>query len=255
MKNFSIFWIVFWFSSSLFSQFSHSSYHLPLILCHPGTQHVLGCDSFGRDLLQLLLKANLYSSLFSFAVVTLSLALSILAGAFLALAPQKFQFGFLRTLDFLLAFPTLLLALGWAAVRGPGLDTLLGSLLIGVFPGLTRLMYVRSKELLAKEYIAAAFSLGASSVRVVMRHVSPELFRLGLIKFPALFASGILAEATLSYLGIGVPIGNDSWGTLLAQSRDYLLEAPHLAWATGIPLFLTVLSLQRISEFWSHSQN
>jgi peptide/nickel transport system permease protein len=109
-------------------------------------------------------------------------------------------------------------------------------------------MQLRAREVLAEDYVLAARSLGAGGGRILTRYLAPPIVSFCWIKTPGLFAHTLMAEATLSFLGIGAPIGQDTWGTLLAQSKDYLLEAPHLAVATGLPLVLTVLALQLISE-------
>ena len=169
-------------------------------------------------------------------------------GATIALSPRFLRNLGLRTLEGSLAFPSLIIALAWAAIRGPGWSTLLVALLMGVLPGITRLLFLRSKEILTEDYIEAAVGLGATRPRILVSYLAPELIRLAAVKFPALFAQTLLAEATLSFLGVGAPIGRDTWGSLLAQGKDYLIEAPHLAFATGLPLVLTVLALQGISE-------
>jgi ABC-type dipeptide/oligopeptide/nickel transport system permease subunit len=212
--------------------------------------HPLGFDAFGRDLLLTTLRASLVSSLLALAALAFSLTAGSAAGVAIAVAPKGARLAWLRALDGLLAFPPLLFALAWAAVRGPGWDTLSVSLALCVLPSLTRLVYVRARELLSEDYVAAAVGLGASPWHVARRHLLPGVLGLCRVKAPNLLAGALLAEATLSFLGIGAPIGRDSWGTLLAQSKDYLIEAPHLAVGAGLPLVLTVLSLQSLfSEF------
>jgi peptide/nickel transport system permease protein len=241
-------WLLFWGALALFAWKSSAAHHLARTLQGPELAHPLGFDAFGRDLLGIVLRGSLSSAAFGLLAVLASCVLGVALGASIAVAGARTQFVALRVLDLLLAFPTLLIALGWAAVWGPGWDTLLLALAIGILPSFTRLIYVRSRELLTTEYLLASRALGASSLELVIRHLLPALLSLCSIKLPALFAHALLAEATLSFLGVGAPIGHDTWGSLLAQSRDYLLEAPHLAIGTGIPLVLTVLALQLISE-------
>ena len=166
----------------------------------------------------------------------------------MAVASASARFASVRALETLLAFPALLFALAWAAVRGPGWDTLTISLLLGTVPPLTRLIYARTREILVEDYVTAAHSLGASPWRIAYRHLLPGVRSLCRVKAPGLFAYALMAEATLSFLGIGAPIGRDSWGTLLSQGKDYLIEAPHLAIGSGLPLVLTILSLQLLSS-------
>lgn len=222
-------------------------HRLPRALQGAQGWHLLGFDAFGRDLLITTLRASILSSSFALAALSISLFLGAACGTLLAVAPPRTRFAGLRALETLLAFPSLLFALAWAAVRGPGWDTLGFSLCLATLPSLTRLVYARALELMAEDYVLAARGLGAGPARIAFRHLIPGVIGLCRVKAPNLFATALMAEATLSFLGIGAPIGRDSWGTLLAQGKDYLIEAPHLAFGAGMPLVLTVLSLQILS--------
>ena len=229
-------------------RFSSSSHHLERTLEPPSFQHILGCDAFGRDLLQTVLRGSAFSLSFAALILVVSCLIALVAGPALVLMPKRAQTWGVHVLEILLAFPSLLISLAWAAIRGPGWSTLFLSLALGILPGLTRLLYVRTRELMSLQYIEAAQAIGAGPARLIRVHLGPHLMRLCLVKAPNLFASSLMAEATLSFLGIGAPIGRDTWGSLLAQGKDYLVEAPHLAIGVGIPLILTVLSLQILSE-------
>lgn len=244
----SLAWLAVWFTLSALAIPSSGDHVLTRTLASPTWLHPFGFDAFGRDLLFTVLRASSASAGFAGLITLASLAIGIAAGGILSLQSERWRFAWLRGLDFFLAFPSLLFALAWAAIRGPGWDTLLGSLALGILPPFTRLMYVRSRELLSEDYLLAARSLGASPWEQARTHLFPALGSMAAIKAPGIFAQALLAEATLSFLGVGAPIGRDTWGALLAQGKDYLLEAPHLAFGVGIPLVLTVLALQSISE-------
>lgn len=242
-------WLLFWFfCSALFWIGFVPEYELSRTLAPPSWHHPFGFDTFGRDLLSIILRASFISVGFAAIAVSVSVALGTLFGITLALSSRRVQFAGQRILETFLAFPFLLVALGWAAIRGPGWETLFVALLIGTLPAFVRLVHVRTKELLNEEYVFAAHAMGAGSWIISTRHLTPALMSLTAIKLPGLFAQALLAEASLTFLGIGAPIGNDTWGSLLAQGKDYLIEAPHIAIGVGIPLVLTVLSLQLISE-------
>ncbi len=242
-------WITFWATLAVIAVFTGTpEFNLSRTLGGPEWTHPLGFDAFGRDLFRGILRATASSAFFAGCATAFACVFGAILGTSIALAGRRTRYLALRSLDTLLAFPSLLLALGWAAARGPGWDTLLISLALGTLPGFTRLLYSRALELKAEEYVLAAEAIGASSWRILRVHLSPPLFSLCAIKAPGIFANALLAEATLSFLGVGAPIGSESWGGLLAQGADYLLEAPHLAVATGIPLIFTILSLQLLSE-------
>lgn len=254
MKPWPKAWLALWYAPAIVlaiavgrqSELIH--HHLALALEGPSLAHPLGFDAFGRDLLLTTLRASVLSSAFAALAVVLSLAIGATAGTCLAVAPPAVRFGGLRLLELLLAFPALLFAMAWAAVRGPGWDTLAVALCLTTVPQLARLAYTRTVELASEDFVEAARGLGASPLRIARRHLLPGVLELCKVKLPNLFAGALMAEATLSFLGIGAPIGHDTWGMLLAQGKDYLVEAPHLAVGAGLPLVLTLLSLQSQSQ-------
>jgi peptide/nickel transport system permease protein len=238
-------WLAGWFFAALVAAvFTDGSHDLARALGSPSLLHPLGFDAFGRDLGATVLRAAAWSSVFAIVASLSACALALLFGSGIALLPPAPRFLCLRALDLTIAFPSLLLALAFQAARGPGWDTLLLSLSIGLMPSLTRLVYARAEELLAEEYVLAARALGATPWRLSSRHLAPALASLCAVKLPGLFAHALLAEATLSFLGVGAPIGRDTWGALLAQGKDYLLESPHVALGAGAPLLVTALALQ-----------
>jgi len=241
-------WLIFWYSNAFLFFKSNSQHHLEYSLNTPSLKHPFGFDSFGRDLAQIIFKASLTSSSISLGVVAISTFTALILGTSISFAPKSLRYGFFRILETLIIFPSLLFALTYAAICGPGWDTLNFALLIGIIPSFTRLIYLRTREILVEDYTVAAHSMGAGPGLIFKNHLFPALLLLCNIKIPNLFAHALLAEATLSFLGVGAPIGSDTWGSVLLQAKEYLLENPHIALASGIPLVLTVLSLQILSE-------
>lgn len=244
----SILWVFAGIASVVFFAPVPIDLHLNRMLGGIEWRHPLGFDAFGRDLLLVTLRASMTSSLFAAIAATASCIFGVLAGSSLVLLPARAQSITLRALEGILAFPYLLFALAWATVLGPGWGVLLFALLVGSVPSLTRLIYLRAKELMVEDYILAAQSLGVSPTRIVRHHLSPALLSLCSAKAPILFAQALMAEATLSFLGMGAPLGHDTWGSLLAQGKDYLIEAPHIALGSGLPLVAIVLCLQIFSD-------
>ena len=247
-KKLAYSWLALWYGLAIIFSRHDFHHHLEYSLAGPTWAHPLGFDAFGRNLFYVLLNASATSSLFGMSAVLLSTLGALFFGSLCALAPRSVRFIFLRLLESFLAFPGLLFALAYAAIRGPGWDTLVFALLIGTLPSFTRLIYIRTRELLAEDYVLAAQSLGAKRWAVFKNHLLPALISLCSVKIPNLFAHALMAEATLSFLGVGAPIGRDTWGSLLLQGKDYLLEDPHIALGTGVPLILTVVFLQILSE-------
>ncbi|MBI4925012.1 MAG: ABC transporter permease [Bdellovibrio sp.] len=250
IQNSCLLWLVLWYLVAVFIFIIKQdiSFDLSLNLLSPTLSHPFGFDAFGRDLLLVAGEASLISSFFAFSVVCFSFFIGITCGMSLAVMPGFLQIILLRSLDFLLAFPSLLLSLAFAALWGPGWGTLIVSLLIGSLPGFIRFVYVRTRELLLEDYVKASVALGSNIFWILIRHVLPRVLSFCLVKLPNVFSHILLAEATLSFLGVGAPVGANTWGSLLLQGKDYLLEAPHVSIVSGLPLFFTVLSLQLLSE-------
>jgi peptide/nickel transport system permease protein len=173
---------------------------------------------------------------------------SLAGSCLLALLPHRTRWPGESVLQFLVAFPSVLFALAVGAWTGPGRGTVFAALLLGMIPGLARHLLVRVREISSREFIEAAMALGASRLRIVYRHLLPHLIPWASVKMPALLVQALLAEASLSFIGIGFPAGIESWGTLLAQARDYLIEAPLISLCVGLPLVLTVASIDVISK-------
>ncbi len=245
-------WLIIWFGAALLVSQTQLASPDPMTLSRalhlPGIPHLFGFDSFGRDLLILTLKSSLISALFAASAVGVATLFGILAGTTLALSPPRLLGVLLSLLDLFLAFPSLLLALALAAVLGPGWITLVTALLIGIIPSYSRLVYVRARELLTEDYVLAAQSFGATRAHIAIKHLTPAVLSLCRVKAPNLFAHALMAEATLSFLGVGAPAGRDTWGSLLLQGQAYLIEAPHIALGVGLPLVVTVLALQALTS-------
>jgi ABC-type dipeptide/oligopeptide/nickel transport system permease subunit len=209
---------------------------------------VLGTDAFGRDLFAALGEAMKRSLAFSLVVAGVATAAGVAIGAWIALLGERPRFWAERVLDFFLAFPPMLLALGVQAAIGTGWRALSFSVIIGLFPGVVRFVLARAREIALSDFIEAARALGGKPASIFWRHYRPALVEHLRLKLPSLLAQALLLEATLSFLNLGVPPGVLSWGAMLIQGKDYLIEAPHIAWAVGIPLVLTLLALQNLAD-------
>lgn len=246
-------WLLIVFSWILFVP--HSGMNLEYLLeppHFPGTP--LGRDAFGRNLLGALGEAMGRSLIFSIAATSAALIVGVSAGASLGMIENKTRAYLERVLDFFLAFPPMLLALFVQAIIGTGWRALAFSISLGLFPGVVRFVAARAKEVSISDYVESARALGGGKFEIFWRHYRPALVDHIRLKFPSLLAQALLLEATLSFLNLGVPAGTISWGSLLAQAKDYLVEAPHIAWVVGLPLVFTLFSLQYLMDEMSHSR-
>lgn len=215
----------------------------PISMAHP-----LGCDAFGRDLLHVSMIASLESLRFAMAATLLSLLIGIMTGTTIGILNPSQKKGALFLLDLVSSLPFILVALALAAVMGPGYSSLLISLALSTLPSIIRLSYLRTIELRSEPYVTASIALGAARPHLVVTHLLPGLASVIAAKTPGLFAQALLAEASLSFIGVGTPIGSDSLGTLIATGKNYLIEAPQIMIAGAMPLAFTVVVLQFFSE-------
>ena len=214
----------------------------------PSRAHPLGLDELGRDILSRLVSGARISLLVGLAVVSVSsligMALGSIAGYFGGLMDDVIS----RVVDVLLAFPGLLLAIALVAVLGPSLTNVVLALCVIGWVGYARL--VRGQALRAREleYVQAARALGAGAGRVVFRHVLPTAFPSVIVQATLGMAGAIIAEASLSFLGLGVQPPTPSWGTMLDAGRSHLFDAPHLTLFPGLAIATLVLGFNFLGD-------
>jgi len=213
----------------------------------PSMLHFFGTDEFGRDIFSRAIFAGRISLLVSLGVVAISTVLGVLlgvtAGFFRGLdAPIS------RLLDAMMSFPDILLAIALVAALGPSLTTVILALGITYAPRLARI--VRGSTLVLRElpYIEAAVAMGLPTWQILVRHVLLNLASPILVQSTFVFASAMLAEASLSFLGVGVSTDMPTWGTMLASGREYMNNAPWLMVFPGLAIVFSVLSLQLLGD-------
>ncbi|MEJ5082160.1 MULTISPECIES: ABC transporter permease [unclassified Ochrobactrum] len=213
----------------------------------PSWSHFFGTDEFGRDIFSRAIYAGRISLLVSLGVVAISTILGIFLGVTAGYF-RRLDAPISRLLDAMMSFPDILLAIALVAALGPSLITVIIALGITYAPRLARI--VRGSTLVIREmpYIEAAISLGLPTWQVLLRHVLLNLASPILVQATFVFASAMLAEASLSFLGIGVSSDMPTWGTMLAAGREYMNNAPWLMLFPGLAIILSVLSLQLVGD-------
>lgn len=213
----------------------------------PSVTNLFGTDEFGRDIFSRAIFAGRISLLVSLGVVAISTVLGVIlgvaAGFFRSLdAPIS------RLLDAMMSFPDILLAIALVAALGPSLSTVIIALGITYAPRLARI--VRGSTLVLRElpYIEAAVAMGLPTWQILARHVLLNLASPILVQATFVFASAMLAEASLSFLGVGVSTDMPTWGTMLASGREYMNNAPWLMIFPGLAIVFSVLSLQLLGD-------
>jgi peptide/nickel transport system permease protein len=214
---------------------------LALRLAAPTWAHPLGLDELGRDLLARLALGARVSLIVGVVVVAVSAAVGIAVGAVAGYAGGRVDMALGRIMDVLLAFPGILLAIALVAVLGPSLRNVVLALVTIGWVGYARLVRGQVLKVRELDYVQAARALGAPVGRVLLRHVIPATFSTVSVQATLGMAGAIIAEASLSFLGLGVQPPMPSWGTMLDAGRSHLFDAPHLTIVPGLAIALLVL--------------
>jgi peptide/nickel transport system permease protein len=212
------------------------------------SEHWLGTDKLGRDILSRIIYGGRISLLVGITTVVLSLAIGIVIGSLSGYFGGWIDQMLMRLVDILMAFPGILLAIAFTAVLGPGLDHVILALCLIGWTSYARLVRGEILSLRERDFIQAARSLGCRPKRIILRHLLPNLLPPLLIQSTFGLAAAIVAEGSLSFLGLGVEPPTPSWGAMLNDGRQFLLVAPHLTTYPGLGLMITVLALNLIGD-------
>jgi peptide/nickel transport system permease protein len=218
------------------------------MLLPPSVEHWLGTDDLGRDVLSRLIHgapATLYAS---FLAVSIACLIGIPVGLIAGFVGGWLDDAISRVVDTLLSFPAIVLAIGVTGALGIGLTNGMISVGIVFAPQLARL--VRAQTLIVKQelYVDAARCFGASTGRIIVQHIVPNAIQPVIVQVTLLLAASLLAEASLSFLGLGVQPPQPSWGAMLARAYNYLEIAPEQMYAPGFAILLTALSFNALGE-------
>jgi peptide/nickel transport system permease protein len=225
--------------------------NLAVRLQGPSSSHWMGTDELGRDILTRILYGARVSLFVSICVVlgcgSIGLTLGMLAGYSGGVFDRIVN---LLLINAFLSFPGVLLAIAFAAFFGPGIGKVILALIITGWAGYARLaraQVLKTKEL---EFVLAARSLGASPLRIMIRHLLPNMIQPVLVQATIGMAGAILAEATLSFLGLGVLAPIPSWGAMLNDARNHLFDAPHMVVFPALAVVLAVLAFNLLGDAW-----
>ncbi|HEV2989100.1 MAG TPA: ABC transporter permease [Candidatus Angelobacter sp.] len=222
---------------------------LPSRLQPPNASHWFGADELGRDILSRVIYGARISMLVGGGVVAGSLLLGLIFGSIAGYYGGAIdRFFNVIIMNAFLSFPGILLAIAFVAFLGPGIFNLILALCIGGWVGYARLVRAQVLAVKEKEFVEAARALGASDWRIVTRHILPNIIQPVIVQAAIGMAGAILAEATMSFLGLGVPPPTASWGSMLNDGRAHLFDAPHLVLFPAGAVMLAVLSFNFIGD-------
>ena len=222
--------------------------HLEHILAPPGAGAWLGYDDLGRDIGERLLVGARTSFLVAVWVVSLSALLGTVVGTVSAYRGGWWDRVIVQVIDIFLAFPGILLAIALAGLLGPGIDNVVIALAVVGWVGYARLSRAQVLSLKHREHVMAAESLGSGRVRIMIRHLLPLMAAPLIIEATFGVAAVVIAEAGLSFLGLGVQPPGASWGAMIRDGTRYMLVAPHLVLAPGAAICAVVLSVNLLGD-------
>jgi peptide/nickel transport system permease protein len=213
----------------------------------PGTAYPFGADNLGRDVYSRVVHGARVSLLIGLATVGLTALAGTVLGCVAGYA-RRWDDPIMRVMDALMSFPAILLAVAITAALGPSAVNAVIALAAVYTPRTARI--VRASVLVVREldFVQAAYAVGARHGRIVFRHVLPSCLGPLLVQLTFVFAYAVLAEAALSFLGMGPPPPTPTWGNIIADGRDYLREAPWICLFPGVAISLTVLGLNLLGD-------
>ncbi len=221
---------------------------LEKILQPPELNAWLGYDDLGRSIAERLVMGAQTSFLISFSVVLVSSVVGITVGILSAWLGGFWDHLLVRVMDVFLAFPGILLAIALAGVLGPGVDNVVIALSVIGWVGFARLARAQTLSVKHRDHVTAALALGRPVYALLWQHILPLILAPLIIEATFGIAAVVIAEAGLSFLGLGVQAPAASWGSMIRDGSRYLLVAPHMVIAPGMAMFLVVLSINRLGD-------
>jgi dipeptide transport system permease protein len=210
--------------------------------------HIFGTDALGRDQLSRMIHGSRYSFYIGFIVIFFCLTIGIVLGLVAAFNKGFIENVIMRLMDIILAFPSLLMALALVAILGPSLENAMIAIAVVFIPHFVRLTRAQALSELGKDYVSSSKTMGASTMRLMFINVLPNCMAPLIVQATMSFSSAILDAAALGFLGMGAQPPSPEWGTMLADSRQYILSDPWLMGIPGLAILFTVLSINLIGD-------
>lgn len=214
----------------------------------PGSDHLLGTDTLGRDVLSRIIFGTRTSLLVGIVAIFMAASIGMLLGLVAGYFGGLVYTVIMRLIDALMTFPMILLALTIATVLGGGLKNIIIALGVSLVPPYARLMCGQVLTVKQNDYVMAGRAMGAGNIRIMFRHVAPNCFPPLIVLMTMMMGGAILAEAGLSFLGIGIKPPGAAWGAMVSEGYRYLLTTPVLSFAPGVAIMLVVFAFNMVGD-------
>jgi len=214
----------------------------------PNKDHLLGTDDLGRDVLSRIIYGARVSLIVGIGAVSIAAAIGMTMGLIAGYYGGITNSIIMRIIDALMCFPPLMLAIIISIILGGGLQTVMIALGIGMVPSYSRLMCGQVLSIKENDYIMRSRTIGASNQRIMMRHITPNAFPPLIVLITLQMGTVILAEAGLSFLGLGIPAPTSSWGGMISGGRQYLLTNPLISFSPGFAIMLLVFGFNMVGD-------
>lgn len=246
MKKFALIILGFWLfavAAGRLLELNPTAINLNAILSAPNAHFLLGTDDLGRSIVARLLRGVEVSFMVAITVTCVTMTIGVLIGLIAGFYGGRVDKILMQVTDVFLAFPGILLAIAFAAVLGPGLGNLILALCLTGWVSYARLTRGQTLSLRNRQHVQAAESLGAGVTRLIFKHILPLLLSILVVEATYSLASVMIAEASLSFLGLGIQAPNASWGAMLRDAVRYMLVAPHYVLIVGVSLMSLILAI------------
>lgn len=235
-------------AAPLISPYDPTRQSLKIALAPPSTQHLLGTDFLGRDTLSRLIYGSRISLLIAVGAITIAAFVGVTAGLVAGFYGSWVNAVIMRCVDALMSFPMILLALIVAALLGGGLVNVMIAIGTALIPVYARLMCGQVLAIREQDYIMASRTIGSSNFRLMSRHIFANAFPPIIVLITMQVGTAILAEAGLSYLGIGITPPTPSWGSMVSDGFPYLITNPLLSFVPGVAIMIVVFAFNMVGD-------
>ncbi|MHB1007539.1 MAG: ABC transporter permease [Chloroflexota bacterium] len=218
------------------------------ILQSPNAEHLLGTDHLGRDVLSRIIFGARVAMLAGMVSVGFAIVVGVAIGLVAGYWSGWVDDVLMRLVDTLWSFPTLVLALAIAASLGPGLTNAMIAVGVVFTPAFARLVRGQALSVRERDFVTAAHVIGARPLRIMWKHIWPNVTAPIIVQSSLMIAQAIIVEAALSFLGLGIEPPNASWGSMLRQAYQYMDRAPQMSFFPGLVIFITVLALNFLGD-------